>query len=312
MAEDTNLARRASLKLAGAIGALGATAAFARGSDFLNAAPWRPAPFGLALPQTETTAVDKLASRSLAALTNDLDTIMSTYSRWDSNEVFLWANPDGTLTFKTALSWDEVRQHAASVLSNAHYPGGELRNSDIPGRWFDLLDSQYKSVDIATGVETTYRATFLFFAWTDGVIGQIYWREPWWTPTFDVTMPETLTHMLVAYEDAWRSGDVDARLSFIEDDTRSVVRIASASGGRRSRFVARTKAELRAAWTSPSYGRVIEMERLYRVVSTFYISVGYRLLLEVEGRRVVRETVAMLPLGPNRKFIGELSYSFES
>lgn len=312
MAEETNLTRRSSLKLVGALGALGATAAFARdGVNLSGNRSWRD-PACLELPHTEMTAVNMVTARSLAALTNDLDTIMSTYSRWDSNEVFLWANPDGTLTFKTAFTFTEVEQHVAAVLGSAHYPGGELRNSDQPGRWFDLLDSQYYSIDSATGVKSTFRAAFLFVTWPDGVIGQMYWREPSWTPAFEITMPQTLMEMLVAYENAWQSGDVDARLALIEDETCSVVRIAGATGDHRSRFVARTKTDLRAGWTSESSGKVIELKRLYKVVSTFYISAGYKLVLDVAGKRVERETAILFPLGPNRKFIGELSYSFES
>jgi hypothetical protein len=317
MTKETNLTRRASLKLVGVLSALGTTAAIARESGYWNGGywddnTWRPGPSGLVLPHTATTSVDKVAELSQATLTNNLQTIMSAYSRWDTNEVILWANPDGTLTLKTTFNLAEVEQHVASVLSTAQYPGGELRNSDLPGRWFDLLDSQYKSIDLASGVETTYRAAFLFITWPDGVIGQIYWREPSWTPAFNVTMPETLIHKLTAYEDAWRSGDVDARLAQIEDQTCSVVRIASVTGNRRSRFVARTKADLRAGWTSESAGRVIEFERLYRVISTFYISAGYKFVLDVGGKLVVRETAVIFPLGPNRKFIGELSYSLES
>ncbi|GLQ91646.1 hypothetical protein GCM10007901_05960 [Dyella acidisoli] len=260
----------------------------------------------------ETTAIDMVTARSLATPTNDFNRIMATYSKWDYNEVILWANPDGTLTLVTAFTRAEVEQFWDAYLSSAHYPGGERRNSDFPGTWFDLIDSQYYQIDSVTGVETSYRAAFVFITWPDGVIGELYWREPSWTPAFEITMPQTFMEMLVAYENAWQTGDVDARLALIEDETCSVVRIANVTGDHRTRFVARTKSELRAGWTSESYGKVIELKRLYKVISTFYISAGYKLVLDVSGRRVERETVILFPLGPNRKFIGELSYSFES
>ena len=169
MAEETNLTRRASLKLVGMLGALGATAAFARDVGYSNGNPSWHDPDCLELPHTEMTAVDMVTARSLAALTNDFNAIMSTDSKWDYNDVFLWANPDGTLTLKTAFTLAEVEELEASVLAGAHYPGGELHNYDHPGRWFDLLDSQYYSIDSATGVETSYRAAFLFVTWPDGL-----------------------------------------------------------------------------------------------------------------------------------------------
>jgi hypothetical protein len=312
MAEETKLTRRTALKFVGALGAFGATAALARNVGYAGGDSPCLGSHGLILPHTETTAVDKVVAMSQATLTNDLNTIMSQYSRWDSNEVFLWANPDGTLTIITTTDLAEIEQRWVTYLSSTHYPGGEHRNSDKTGRWYDLLDGDYYQIDTTTGVKSSYRAAFLFVTWPDGVIGQMYWREPSWTPAFEVTMPQTLLNMLVAYENAWQSGDVEARLALVEDKTIcSAVRIAGLDG-RRSRFLATTKDELRAGWTSESYGKVIELERLYQVISTYYISAAYRLVLDVEGRRVVRETAALFPLGPKRKFMGELSYSFES
>ena len=314
MPEALKLARRGALKAAGAaLGAFGATAASARTTTFLNGRPLCLDSEALVLPHTETTAVDKLVAFSQGTLTNDLNTIMSNYSQWDTHEVFLFENPDKTLRLKTTASLVEAQQRWTDYLGRARYPGGERRNSENAGRWFDLIDSQYFQIDTATGAESTTRAAFLIFSWPDGVIGQIYWPQPSWTPAFQVTLPQTLQRKLAAYEQAWKLGDVDARLALIEDQTTSsVVRIASVSTNRRSRFVATNKADLRAGWLSASYGRVLEMERLYQVISTFYVSAAYRLVVEVAGRRFVRETAVLFPIGPNGKFVGELSYSLES
>lgn len=314
MAKEPKVSRRTALKYVGALSAFGVTAAIAQKAvGHTTGKPYCLDSESLVLPHTESTAVDKVAAFSEATFTNDLATIMPTYSHWDTNEVFLLANPDGTLTLKMNTSLAEVEQFLSGHISTTRYPGDERRSSDMAGRWFDLLDSQFSQVDNTTGAVTTSRAAFLFATWPDGVIGHIYWGEPSWAPIFDASMPASLMKTLVAYENAWQSGDVDARLALIEDQaTCSVVRIASVNGGPRNRFIAQTKADLRAVWTSPSAGKVIELERIYQVISTFYISAGYRLVLEVAGRRVVRETTVLFPLGPHRKFIGELSYSLES
>ncbi|MDO0910401.1 hypothetical protein QQM39_05890 [Streptomyces sp. DT2A-34] len=142
---------------------------------------------------------------------------------WDQNDAVLLTNPDGTLRLRTACTSAEIEQFYATDVATAH--------NDI-------------------------RATFLFITWPDGVVGEIYWGEPPWAPAFDVMQPKTLTHLLVAYENAWRSGDVDVRLALIEDQTCSVVRVARTSGTRRSRYVARTKDEPRAAWTPVGVGEL--------------------------------------------------------
>lgn len=317
MTDNQTPARRTALKYAGALGAAGAlsvaSTAQARNTAFLNGKPLCLDAESLVLPHTPTTAEDQLVQFSQRTLTNDLATIMAGYSPWDTSEVFLFTNPDGTLRLRMTASLPEAQQRWTDYLGRARYPGGERRNSENVGRWFDLIDSQYFQIDTATGVESTTRAAFLFYAWPDGVIGQIYWPQPPWTPAFEVTRPRALLRALVAYENAWLAGDVDARLALIEDQTTcSVVRIASVNSNRRSRFTAMTKADLRAGWLSGACGRVIELERLYQVVSTFYVSAAYRLVVEVAGRRVVRETAVMFPLGPNGKFVGELSYSLES
>ena len=120
-------------------------------------------------------------------------------------------------------------------------------------------------------------------------------------------MPARRIRALIAYEEAWRSGDVDARLALIEDETCSVVRVARTSGNHRSRYVARSKDELRAAWTSSKKDRILAFERLTQIVSTFYIFAAYRTVLEVGGKKVVRETAALFPLGPSDKFIDLLA-----
>ena len=62
-------------------------------------------------------------------------------------------------------------------------------------------------------------------------------------------------HQLEALEAAWRANNVDEMLASFEDQTCSVIRRTDVEGGRRSRAIARTKPELRQAWTSPATSR---------------------------------------------------------
>lgn len=317
MAKERDLTRRANL---GLIGALGATVALGHDASASDGPAGNGASdeairgvHGLVLPHTATTAVDVVASHSAAELTNDLNTILATISSWDQNYAILVPNPDGTLQLRSAFTAAEIQQLYTTQTTTSRNPGGERRNSEINGRWYDFLDSRYNVIRLPSGTEVTdLRGAFLIIAWPDGVVGEIFWGQPSWAPAFDAATPPRLIRMLVAYEDAWRSGDVDARLTLIEDETCSVVRVARTSGDHRSRYVARTKDELRAAWTSSKKDRILGFERLQQVVSTFYVFAAYRLVLDVGGEKVVRETAALFPLGPSGKFIGELSYSLET
>lgn len=269
---------------------------------------------GLEFPHTASTATDTVAAHAVAQLSGSADAIVSTVSQWDQNFAFLKSNSDGTIGFfKTLVSMEEVRQFFAVNVTQSANPGGEQRLNELSGRWYDLVDSRYNQKILPNGPTLTgLRGIFLFLTWPDGIIGDIFWAEPTWVQAFDVEAPTELTHKLIAYEDAWRSGNVEARLATIEDETRSVIRVASLTDAQRSRFIASTKSELRAAWSSQNAGTVLELERLHHVVSTYYVFAAHRVVLKVNGRKVVRETATLLPLGPNRKFVGELSYSFES
>jgi hypothetical protein len=92
----------------------------------------------------------------------------------------------------------------------------------------------------------------------------------------------------------------------------SVIRIVEVNGDRRSRVIGHTKDELRSAWSAPEAGRVLELERVDRLITNWYVFASYRALLEVPGRRVARETARIFSLGPDGKFTGELSYSMET
>lgn len=309
----------------GVIGALGASAAVV-GSSAVMASPLsstgspgtKPGQggcsHGLEFPHTASTTIDAVTALTVASLSNNADTVTATTSSWDQNFVFIKSNADGEIDFfKTLFSLEDIWQFFSANYTRVANAGGEQRLSELSGKWYDLIDSRYSQFVLPDGPTVTQRGVFLFTTWPDGIAGHFFWAEPTWVQDFDVEAPKELTNKLIAYEEAWRSGDVEARLALIEDEqTRSCARVTDLTGTRRSRFVAETKEELRAAWNLPNAGTVVELERIHHVVSTFYVFAAYKLVLIVDGEKVLRETALLLPIGPNRKFIGELSYSFES
>ncbi len=93
------------------------------------------------------------------------------------------------------------------------------------------------------------------------------------------------------------------------DEAFGVMRVAEVGGDRRERIVARSRAELRAAWTAAASARVTDLARTNRVVTQFYAFASYRVVLEQPGRRAERELALMLPVGRDGRFIGEFSYA---
>jgi hypothetical protein len=267
----------------------------------------------LRLPHTASTSVDAVAAHAAAELTNDLGTILSSISAWDQNYAILTVNSDGSLNLKSAFTPDEIRQYYTANVAAFRTLPGEGRLNEVAGRWYDLVDTRASFAVLPDGPTLTgLRGVFLFLTWPDGIIGEIFWPEPSWVKPFAVEDPKELTAKLIAYENAWQSGNVDARLAAIEDQTCSSIGIAGLNTPRRKHFVAKTKDELRTAWNSPEAGTVVEFKRLHHVVSTYYVFAAYRTVLKVDDHEVVRETATLLPIGPNRKFIGELSYSLEA
>ena len=322
MKRKTGLTRRAAL---GVIGALGASVVPAYAGDTTaNAIVGRDTIPGssdlgtacsrdLNFPHTSSTVVDTVTPLAVAALTNDLDNILPTLSSWDSHYAVLSAQADGAFTLRTAFTPEEVRGYYAANVAGFTYLDGEERFYDHQGRWFSVVDSKFNLYMLPNGpLFSGMRGVHVVLTWPDGVIGQLYWGEPSWVRPFDVRDPKEFTEKLGLYENAWRSGDVEARLAMIEDQTCSVARVAELAGTRRSRFIARTKDELRAAWSDSTAGQVLELDRLHHIVSTYYVLAVHRVVLKVDREKTVREVVTLFPIGPTRKFIGELSYAFEA
>jgi len=247
----------------------------------------------------------------LSERTNDLDAILPTVSAWDQHFALLGSGPDGKPDLRLALDPEAVRDFYVDRV-NAWRLKTSYGQSDLLARWYKLVDTRGEYTSVATGETQINHVAVLFPTWTDGIIGEIMWTEPEWAPGhLDQDQYVEIGLRLDDHDAAWRAGDVDARLATVEDRTCSVIRVAEVDGDRRQLTVARSKPELGAAWSSPSAGRVTEFERLNRITTSSYVFASYRLVLELPDRKVEREVAALLPLGPNRKFVGELSYAFE-
>ena len=263
------------------------------------------------MPHSPETGRRIAREHGLSEFTNDVDTITPTVSAWDQHFALLSSTPDGELQLRLVQDPEGVHlfyvDRVGTRLLLKTY--GE---NDVSSRWYKLTDTHAEWQSVATGEIERNRAAVLFPAWTDGIIGEIMWDEPAWSrKTIEADAGVDISRRLEAYEAAWRSGDPQARLLTVEDKTCSVIRVAEVDGERRSLTVAWSKEELREAWSPSSAGRVLELERLTRVTTSTYVFAAYRLALDLGDRTVDRETAVILPLGPNGRFVGELSYSME-
>jgi hypothetical protein len=263
------------------------------------------------LPHHPLTARDRAREHGLAERSNDLDVITPTVSAWDQHFAVLSHTADGEFDLQLALDPDAVRQFYVDRLKSWSLITSYGEN-DLYSRWYKLTDTRGEMTILATGAVQRNRVAVLFPAWTDGIIGEITWTEPPWARQHLSTEQRIgVSLQLDTFDAAWRAGDLDGRLATIEGKTCSVIRVAEVNGDRRSLAVAWSKRELGNAWESSRAGRVLEFERRQRVTTNTYVFASYSMVLELAGRRVERETALILPLGPDLKFVGELSYSME-
>ena len=263
------------------------------------------------LPHSRMTARDAAKEHGISERSNDVSVITPTVSAWDQHFAILSSPAEGEFELQLAFDPAAVEQFYVDRIKSWLLVTSYGEN-DVYSRWYKLTDTRGEMTMVATGKVERNHVAVLFPAWTDGIIGEITWTEPPWAArSLRAEQKMEISRRTDAYDAAWQAGDVDARLSAIEDKTCSVVRIAEVNGPRRSRVVARSKDELHDAWTSAAAGRVLEFERLTSLTTSTYVFASYRMVLEAGGRRVERETAAILPIGPGLKFVGELSYSME-
>jgi hypothetical protein len=263
------------------------------------------------LPHHPLTARDRAREHGLAERSNDLGVIMPTVSVWDQHFAVLSTTADGEYRLQLATDTDAVKRFYVDRLDTWSLITSYGEN-DVYSRWYKLTDTRGEMTILATNEVERNRVAVLFPAWTDGIIGEITWTEPPWADQqLSREQRIEVSLRLDAFDAAWRAGDLDQRLATIEDRTCSVIRVADVNSDRRSLAVAWSKRELREAWESPTAGRVLEFERRYRLTTNTYVFASYLTVLQLAGRRVERETALILPLGPNLRFVGELSYSME-
>jgi hypothetical protein len=267
------------------------------------------------LPLAPGSGLTKARAHAVSERSNDHETILATVSTWDSNFVVVTPMPDGDIEFGAWLDVDAVHAFYENALFRQdtleQYPVNELN-----GTWHQFTEAVGNVGWHSDGLVHQVHVAVLFPVWTDGILGEICLKAPHWADRpFDIAQRVDLSERLDAFDAGWRSGDLDAMAATVADSTQpihSVIRIVEVNGDRRSRAIGHTKDELRSAWSAPEAGRVLELERVDRLITNWYAFASYRALLEVSGRRVARETARIFSLGSDGKFTGELSYSMET
>lgn len=267
------------------------------------------------LPLAPGSGLAKARAHGASERINDHETILATVSTWDSNFVVVTPTPDGDVEFGAWLDVEAVHAFYDSSLERQdileQYPVIELNT-----HWFQFSEAVANLGWHSDGLVHKVHVAVLFPVWTDGILGEICLKAPDWAERpFDITERVDLSERLAAFDEGWRSGDLDAMAATVADSAQpihSVIRVVEVNGDRRSRAIGHTKDELRAAWSAPEAGRVLELERLDQIITNWYVFASYRTLLEVSGRRVARETARVFPLAPDGTFTGELSYSMET
>ena len=267
------------------------------------------------LPLAPRSGLTKAREHARSERVNDHDIILATVSTWDSNFVVVTPMPDGDVEFRAWLDVEAVHAFYDSALERQdtleQYAVNELN-----AHWYQFAEAVGNLGWHSDGLVHQVHVAVLFPVWTDGIVGEICLKAPHWADRpFDISQRVDLSERLAAFDEGWRSGDLNAMAATVADSTHpvhSVIRIVEVNGDRRSRAIGHTKDELRAAWSAPEAGRVLELERLNQVITNWYVFAAYRTLLEVSGRRVARETARIFSLGSDGKFNGELSYSMET
>ena len=267
------------------------------------------------LPLAPGSGLTKARAHAVSERSNDHETILATVSTWDSNFVVVTPTPDGDVEFGAWLDVDAVHAFYDSALERQdtleQYAVNELNT-----HWFQFAEAVGNVGFHSDGLVHQVHVAVLFPVWTDGILGEICLKAPHWADRpFDVAQRVDLCERLDAFDAGWRADDLDAMAATVADGTQpihSVIRIVEVNGDRRSRAIGHTKDELRSAWSAPEAGRVLELERVDRLITNWYAFASYRALLEVSGRRVARETARIFSLGSDGKFTGELSYSMET
>lgn len=262
-----------------------------------------------ALPHDSMTATRSIATHVHAEYGNQVPVIMPTVSTWDVHFALLSPSLDLQLatTTQEALEYYEGTRREWSIITSHHL-------KEVTTAWYSLHDSVGEIRLIANGEKVVSRTVILFPAWTDGIIGEIVWGQPDWAASDRRPVTEAELEVSALHEEfvkRWERGDADGQVALFEDPTCSVIRVVEVDGEHRFRTVARDKAELAAAFKAPEAGRVKKIEVNNQVMTPWYAFAGYRVELQLPDRTVEREIAALYPVGPNGRFVGQLSYGIE-
>jgi hypothetical protein len=263
------------------------------------------------------SAIEKARAHARLELANDVPTILPTISKWDTNFAVLnLAGADGPEFSQTVFEYESADWGVVPYYRWQESQIFRIRQDflvRVPTRWYEFTEATADLTSRETGEPVPCHVAVLFPTWSDGIIGEIAFGIPeWGHRPLDEAGYRAISQQFEAYNDAWRSGDLDARLATFEDKTLSAIRIVAIDSDRRHRAVPRSKDELRAAWAAPAEGRVLELELVNQVTTSWYVFGGYKARLELAGgQQVERETARLFGVGPNRRFVSELTYSLE-
>jgi hypothetical protein len=255
------------------------------------------------------TATRTIATHVQAEYGNQVPVIMPTVSTWDVHFALLSPALDLMLATNTkeAREYYEGTRREYSIITSHHL-------KEVTTSWYSLHDSVGEIRMLASGEKVVSRTLVLFPAWTDGIIGEIVWGQPEWAvadrrPNTEAALQVSALHEKLM--ESWVRGDADAQVALFEDQTCSVIRVVEVDGEHRTRTVARDKAQLAAAFSAPEAGRIKKIEVNNQVMTPWYAFAAYQVELELPDRRVEREIAALYPIGPNGRFVGQLSYGIE-
>jgi hypothetical protein len=258
-----------------------------------------------------TTAVRRVAQHVDAEHRNHVPEIMATISKWDVQYALLSA-PAGGPDLMLATSQNEARSYYELDRTNwIHVRSDHLFEMATPRFVFHDSVGYLAPLDGSAAIRP--RAAVLFPVWPDGIIGEIAWLRPDWSPSPDDAQSAQVAvgQLHDQFVDCWSSGDVEGALELFDPDVCTVSRTAALDGDRRTLSVCRSVDQLRANWTSADAGRIQRLERVQLAVTEWYAFAVYRILMTLPGGPVERDMAAVYPVGRTGRLSGQLSYAFD-
>src|SRR5258708_20253279 len=171
------------------------------------------------LPLAPGSGLAKARAHAVSERSNDHETILATVSTRDSNFVLVTPAPDGDVEFGAWLDVEAVHAFYDSALERQdtleQYAVNELN-----AHWFQFAEAVGSVGWHSDGLVRQVHVAVLFPVWTDGILGEICLKAPDWAGrSFDITQRVDLSERLDAFDDGWRSGDLDATAATAANNT---------------------------------------------------------------------------------------------